>query len=85
MTLDDLNTVSQIEMVDDLKRLNETYGNEKGSIIPDRTVAIQKAINESKTGDWVVITGKGHENYQQSYQLPTISDRETIEFVIESE
>lgn len=85
LTLDDLNTVSQIEMVDDLKRLNETYGNEKGSIIPDRTVAIQKAINESKTGDWVVITGKGHENYQQSYQLPTISDRETIEFVIESE
>lgn len=85
LTLDDLNTVSQNEMADDLKRLNEIYGNEKGSIVLDRTLAIQKAINESKTGDWVVITGKGHENYQQSYQLPTISDRETIEFVTEPE
>nr|WP_316047576.1 hypothetical protein [Planococcus glaciei] len=48
LTLDDLNTVSQIEMVDDLKRLNETYGNEKGSIIPDRTVAIQKQSTKAR-------------------------------------
>ncbi|MGK7377302.1 UDP-N-acetylmuramoyl-L-alanyl-D-glutamate--2,6-diaminopimelate ligase [Planococcus sp. 1R117A] len=83
LTLDDLNTVPRSEMLDVLKRLNEVYGNPKGSIVPDRTLAIQQAITDSQPGDWIVITGKGHEKYQQSYQLPTTSDRETVDFAIE--
>lgn len=85
LTLDDLNTVSQSTMVKALNQLNEGYGNLKGNIIPDRTLAIQKAIDESREGDWIVITGKGHEKYQQSYQLPTTTDRETVDLVIEFE
>lgn len=81
LTMDDLNSVSIDEMIDVMGRLNKSYGNEKGQIISDRTLAIQKAMTESRTGDWIVITGKGHEQYQQYYQLPTKSDRDTVQFL----
>ncbi|MDN7243867.1 hypothetical protein [Planococcus shenhongbingii] len=40
-------------------------------------------ITDSQPGDWIVITGKGHKKYQQTYQLPTTSDREPVDFAIE--
>ena len=83
LTFDDLNTVLPSEMLEALKQINTTSGNHKGSIEPDRTLAIKKAIDESEAGDWIVITGKGHEKYVDSYQLPTTSDRETIDYVID--
>lgn len=43
--------------------------------------AIKQAIEDSQSGDWVVITGKGHEKYQQNFHLPTDSDRETVNFI----
>lgn len=36
----------------------------KCRIIPDRKQAISEAIMDAKEGDWVVIAGKGHEQYQ---------------------
>ena len=32
--------------------------------IPDRRAAIQKAIRTAKSGEIVLIAGKGHEDYQ---------------------
>lgn len=81
LTLDDLNSVPASEMVESFIHLNDTYGNEKGIIIQDRTLAIKKAMTESQPGDWILITGKGHEQYQQSYQLPTKSDRDTVQYL----
>lgn len=81
LTLDDLNSVSSDEMLKVLEYLNEICGNEKGNIIPDRTLAIQMAIAESRPGDWILITGKGHEKYQQHYQLTTESDRDTVRYL----
>ncbi|MBT2571590.1 UDP-N-acetylmuramoyl-L-alanyl-D-glutamate--2,6-diaminopimelate ligase [Planococcus sp. ISL-110] len=81
LTLDDLNSVSSDEMIKTLSNLQDTYGSEKGSIIPDRTLAIKYAIEDSQSGDWIVITGKGHEKYRQNFKLPTASDRETINFI----
>ncbi len=78
LTMDDLNSVPQNEMIETLKSLNNLYGNEKGLIIPDRTLAIKWAIEHSNPEDWIIITGKGHETYQQNYRLQTNSDKETV-------
>lgn len=51
LRLDDLKKVSQNEIMEALMHLNKLYGNQKGNIVPDRTLAIQKAIHESKEGD----------------------------------
>lgn len=78
LTLDDLNSVPQSEMIETLDSLNTLYGNEKGLIIPDRTLAIKRAIEQSSPEDWIIITGKGHETYQQNYRLQTDSDKDTV-------
>ncbi|WP_047982425.1 MULTISPECIES: UDP-N-acetylmuramoyl-L-alanyl-D-glutamate--2,6-diaminopimelate ligase [Ornithinibacillus] len=81
LTLDDLNSVSKNEMIRTLSYLNHSYGNEKGMIIGDRTMAIKWAIEHSQKGDWIVITGKGHEQYKQSFKLPTYFDTDTVLYV----
>ncbi|MBM7570553.1 UDP-N-acetylmuramoyl-L-alanyl-D-glutamate--2,6-diaminopimelate ligase [Aquibacillus albus] len=78
LTMDDLNAVPLKEMLHTLESLNSTYGNDKGVIIPDRTLAIEHAVANSKKGDWIIITGKGHEQYQQAFALPTKTDKETV-------
>lgn len=78
LTLDDLNGVPYNDMTATLKTLNSAYGIEKGMVIADRTLAIKRAIELSNPGDWVIVTGKGHEKYQQQYELPVKSDKEAI-------
>lgn len=81
LTLDDLNTSSFEEMVDMLTRYQEAHGDDKGRVIPDRTLAIEDAVMNSREGDWIMITGKGHESYQQTYHYPAQSDKEMIECI----
>ncbi|GAB3796940.1 UDP-N-acetylmuramoyl-L-alanyl-D-glutamate--2,6-diaminopimelate ligase [Virgibacillus kimchii] len=81
LTMDDLNTISYSEMIETLNYLNINYGNEKGVIIPDRTLAIKWAIEYTNQDDWIIITGKGHETYQQNYHSPTNSDQETVRYI----
>lgn len=83
ITTDDLNSVPAEEMQLHYIELNEQYGNEKGLIQMDRTRAIKDAIDSSSEGDWVVITGKGHEKYRHQFELPTESDKETVKFMVE--
>lgn len=83
LTFDDLNAVSPSEMVETLHYLHDNYGNEKGVVVSDRTEAIRQAMKNSSSGEWIVITGKGHEKYQQKYLLPTESDCDTVRFVAE--
>ncbi|XKE93450.1 UDP-N-acetylmuramoyl-L-alanyl-D-glutamate--2,6-diaminopimelate ligase [Metaplanococcus flavidus] len=83
ITTDDLNSVPAEEMQLHYIELNERYGNEKGLIQMDRTRAIKDAIDSSSEGDWVVITGKGHEKYSHQFELPTESDKETVKFMVE--
>lgn len=52
-------------------------------IIMDRTLAIQQAIEEAQSGDWVLLLGKGHEQYKENYALNTKSDQETIQYLQE--
>lgn len=78
LTFDDLNDLSQEEMKEALEQVNDGC-----LIIPDRTLAIQKAIDEADANDWVFITGKGAEMYQQDFELPTSSDIDTVNFLVE--
>ncbi|MCM3390389.1 hypothetical protein M3649_20050 [Ureibacillus chungkukjangi] len=81
LTLDDLNSVPENEMVEALKNINSLYGKNQGIVIPDRTNAIIRAIENSSHDDWIIITGKGHENYNQKFYLPTKSDEETVLYI----
>lgn len=78
LTLDDLNHLSYEEMVQILNELNRS---QKALIIPDRTLAIQYAGDNTDKDDWIIITGKGEEKYQQPYFLPTTCDEDTIRYL----
>ncbi|WP_368659638.1 hypothetical protein AB3Z07_26450 (plasmid) [Metabacillus halosaccharovorans] len=78
LTHDDLNTIQYEEMCQTLNELNKQFGNEKDLIVNDRTLAIKHALESSSENEWVVITGKGHESYQQDYITSTTCDRETV-------
>jgi UDP-N-acetylmuramoyl-L-alanyl-D-glutamate--2,6-diaminopimelate ligase len=81
LTLDDLNGVHREEMLNELMKLNDTLGEGKGRIIPDRTLAIQSAWENAEPGEWILITGKGPEEYQTPFELPVSSDREALLFL----
>lgn len=83
ITTDDLNSVPADEMRLHYSELNDRYGNEKGQIQMDRTRAIKNAIDNSSEGDWVVITGKGHEKYSHQFEMPTESDKETVRLMVD--
>ncbi|MDQ0208697.1 UDP-N-acetylmuramoyl-L-alanyl-D-glutamate--2,6-diaminopimelate ligase [Alkalicoccobacillus murimartini] len=76
LTFDDLNNLSYDEM---LQTLYSFDIGEQGLVIPDRTEAIGHAWNMIEKGDWVFITGKGHERYTQSFHSDTFSDKDTVE------
>jgi UDP-N-acetylmuramoyl-L-alanyl-D-glutamate--2,6-diaminopimelate ligase len=78
LTFDDLNSVPAEKMLVTLQKLNEASRSAKGTVIKDRTLAIKEAIEIANDGDWVIITGKGHETYQQNFITPTKTDKETV-------
>lgn len=82
LTFDDLNNVPEEDMIKNLEELQQKFGNHKGIVIPDRTLAIRHAIELADHSDWVIITGKGHEEYQQSFSLETTSDKETVNYIM---
>ncbi|RSD28276.1 UDP-N-acetylmuramoyl-L-alanyl-D-glutamate--2,6-diaminopimelate ligase [Mesobacillus subterraneus] len=81
LTFDDLNGVSEEEMIKELQELNDRFGMNKGRVIADRTKAIRTAWETAKKGEWVLITGKGPEEYQSMYELPTTSDKGTLQYL----
>ncbi|MCA0985668.1 UDP-N-acetylmuramoyl-L-alanyl-D-glutamate--2,6-diaminopimelate ligase [Guptibacillus algicola] len=85
LTYDDLNSVSPEEMKNTLVSFQEQYGNDKGKVITDRTLAIEEAIKIAETGDCIIITGKGHEKYQQHYHYPANSDEEAAIYFTNAE
>jgi UDP-N-acetylmuramoyl-L-alanyl-D-glutamate--2,6-diaminopimelate ligase len=81
LTMDDLNSDGMDGMdgmESTLNKLLSDYSAGNGKVIPDRTFAIQEALQAGKEGDWIIITGKGIERYDQKFGLPTISDKETV-------
>lgn len=60
-------------LADMQKGLSENLA-EKTSIISDRHDAIQKACELAKSGDYIALLGKGHENYQEVNGIKTHFD-----------
>lgn len=82
LTFDDLNGVTSEQMLKEL----ESFGqHEKCEIIPDRTAALKYAWELAQNRDWIVITGKGNENYQQSYSISTSSDFQTLQYLLDTD
>lgn len=79
LTFDDLNGSTEEEMRQILKYFHDHHGSSKGEVIPDRTIAIERAIKLANDGDWIIITGKGHEQYKGNFALGTKTDLETVE------
>ncbi|KGE20892.1 UDP-N-acetylmuramoyl-L-alanyl-D-glutamate--2,6-diaminopimelate ligase [Paenibacillus wynnii] len=80
LTFDDLDGVTYHEMEQSLYDLNP-----KGLVIPDRTLAIKEALEQVDEGDWVFITGKGAETYELEFQIPAISDKATVQYILSLE
>ncbi|RFU66550.1 UDP-N-acetylmuramoyl-L-alanyl-D-glutamate--2,6-diaminopimelate ligase [Peribacillus glennii] len=83
LTFDDLNGVNGDSMATELEQLAIQYGNGKGKVVSDRTVAISEAWENAQAGDWVFITGKGPELYKEMFSFPAHSDREMIETLLQ--
>lgn len=81
LTFDDLNGVPSQQMIQDLYDLDPFN---RCIIIPDRTLAIQFAWVNARHNDLIVITGKGIENYEQNFRLPTSSDLHTLHYLNDS-
>ncbi|AZB44341.1 UDP-N-acetylmuramoyl-L-alanyl-D-glutamate--2,6-diaminopimelate ligase [Bacillus sp. FJAT-42376] len=81
LTLDDLNGTKEEDMTAELENLQNQFGNEKGSVMRDRTLAIQHMMSLSTPEDWIVVTGKGAEAYQQTFELPAATDGEAIRYI----
>ncbi len=76
-TEDPLFIIEEVEA--GLKEVSTKY-----AVVPDRREAILQAIRLAKTGDIVVIAGKGHENYQliQNQVLP-FDDRKVAREILQ--
>jgi UDP-N-acetylmuramoyl-L-alanyl-D-glutamate--2,6-diaminopimelate ligase len=80
LTFDDLDGVPYDEMEQSLHHLNQI-----GWVIPDRTLAIKEVLEQVIEGDWVFITGKGAETYELNFQIPTVSDIDTVQYFLSLE
>lgn len=61
LTSDNPRTENPSDIINDVRTGMTT---DKFTVVEDRAEAIAKACSAMKEGDWLVIAGKGHENYQ---------------------
>ncbi|WP_036581947.1 UDP-N-acetylmuramoyl-L-alanyl-D-glutamate--2,6-diaminopimelate ligase [Paenibacillus darwinianus] len=81
LTLDNLSGMDGNLLLEETAKLADRYGGERIVVIKDRTKAIEYAWQEAGPDDWVAVTGKGHETYDQSFAFPSVTDRETIQYL----
>ncbi len=81
ITSDNPRTEDPLQIIDDIEKgtVNKNY-----IVEPDREKAIKHAINMAKTGDIILIAGKGHEDYQEIEGVKKhFSDKEIARQAIE--
>ncbi len=65
LTSDNPRTEKPEDILSDLQKGLPLEAIDKVEIIIDRHVAIEKACKTAKKGDYILLAGKGHENYQE--------------------
>jgi UDP-N-acetylmuramoyl-L-alanyl-D-glutamate--2,6-diaminopimelate ligase len=65
LTSDNPRTEKPEDILNDMQKGFPLDDGDKVEIIIDRHMAIQKACSEAKAGDFILVAGKGHENYQE--------------------
>ncbi len=75
LTSDNPRTEKPEDILEDMKKgIEGLYFENKVYILVDRYDAIEKACDLAKTGDFILIAGKGHENYQEVNGVQTHFD-----------
>ena len=74
LTSDNPRTEKPEDILNDMQKGLPLDGLDKVEIIIDRHTAIEKACSLSRDGDYILIAGKGHENYQEVNGLKTHFD-----------
>ncbi|KRE30633.1 UDP-N-acetylmuramoyl-L-alanyl-D-glutamate--2,6-diaminopimelate ligase [Paenibacillus sp. Soil522] len=82
LTMDNLSGTDIKSMLAEMQELANESGGNKCVIIEDRTKAIEYAWQLARKGDQVAITGKGREVYQQTFALPSNTDPDTIQYLL---
>ncbi|RIX45832.1 UDP-N-acetylmuramoyl-L-alanyl-D-glutamate--2,6-diaminopimelate ligase [Paenibacillus nanensis] len=83
LTLDNLGGRDKESMLLELQEMIQRTGASKCKLIEDRTKAIEYAWLHAREGDQIAITGKGRENYDQSFELPSRTDPETLDYLLQ--
>ena len=65
LTSDNPRTEKPEDILNDMQKGLPLDGKKEVEIIIDRHAAIQKACELAKSGDYILVAGKGHENYQE--------------------
>lgn len=75
LTSDNPRTEKPEDILEDMKKgIEELYFEGKVYIITDRGDAIEKACDLALSGDFILVAGKGHENYQEVNGVQTHFD-----------
>lgn len=74
LTSDNPRTEKPEDILNDMEKGLPTNHEEKVEVIIDRRVAIKRAFELAKSGDYILVAGKGHEKYQEVNGLKTYFD-----------
>jgi UDP-N-acetylmuramoyl-L-alanyl-D-glutamate--2,6-diaminopimelate ligase len=64
LTSDNPRSEDPLAIIADIEKGFLLEGSKNYQIVPDRKSAIEQALASAKKGDYVLVAGKGHENYQ---------------------
>lgn len=64
ITSDNPRSEDPLAIISDIEKGIKKTGTKDYQILPDRKEAIEEALSLGKKGDYILVAGKGHENYQ---------------------
>jgi UDP-N-acetylmuramoyl-L-alanyl-D-glutamate--2,6-diaminopimelate ligase len=64
ITSDNPRSENPLAIISDIEKGIKKTGTQNYQIIPDRRTAIEQALSMGKNGDYILVAGKGHEDYQ---------------------